>query len=154
MKTVVIGLGNPILSDDGVGIHVARLVKQTVGTREDLVVTELYAGGLCLMDALAGYGHAVIIDAMVTGEVEPGTIRAVPLTGAAATRNLASTHDANLPAALELGRALGLPLPERIDLWGIEASEVEHFGEVLTEAVARAVPLLAGRVICDLAERP
>ena len=56
----------------------------------------------------------------------------------------------NLQTALEMGRMLNIPLPSDIKILGIEAKDVETFGENLTEDVARAVPKVVDMVIRDL----
>ncbi len=176
MKTIIIGLGNPILSDDSVGIKVARKIKERVkdGTVPDLRtgsskalggvvesglspsaninidIIEAYAGGIRLMDELVGYDRAIIIDAAVTGKNGPGTVYSMPLSDLVSTRNIVCAHDMNLAAAIEMGRMLGLRLPSEVSIWGIEAADVETFGEELTEDVAKAVPLAVERVIEEL----
>src|ERR1044072_2640099 len=64
VRTVVVGLGNPILSDDSVGIKVAEQVKRHLSAESGIDVLEAYAGGLRLMEAIAGYDSAIIVDAM------------------------------------------------------------------------------------------
>lgn len=152
-KTIIIGLGNPILSDDSVGVHAARSLNNVQKVREVAEVREVYAGGLRLLDVLAGYERAIIIDAMQTG-AEPGTVRKFSLADLPRTRNLASTHDADLPTALEAGRKLGMELPGEIVVFGIEAADVVNFGEKLTPAVERgmeeAVQMIIGLLETDL----
>lgn len=150
MKTIVIGLGNPILTDDGVGVKAARLLKERLNGANGLngaavEVKELYVGGLALMDALTGYERAILIDAALTGS-EPGTIHELSPSGLPATRNTFSTHDTNLPTALEVGRTLGLSLPEDIKIIAVEAADVETFSEELTEKVEKAVPVVVDRI--------
>jgi hydrogenase maturation protease len=147
MKTVVIGLGNPILSDDGAGVRASRLLREALGGRADIEVKEAYAGGIRLMDELVGYGRAVIVDAMVTGRHRPGTVRRLPPSELGAARNTSSTHDTNLATAIEMGRMLGLELPGEVLLWGIEAGDVETFGEELTGAVERALPVVVEEIL-------
>jgi hydrogenase maturation protease len=148
LKTIIIGLGNPILSDDAVGVRVARELKQRLGSAGEgaVEVIEIYAGGIRLMDAMEGYDRAVIVDAMVTGVEKPGTVRRLSLSNLATTRNTLSVHDMDLPMALEMGRMLGVPLPSEVVIWGIEAKDVENFGEKLTgdveEAVSRTIELI------------
>ena len=149
-NTTIIGLGNPILSDDSVGIKAARQLAEVLKDREDVEVVEVYAGGLRLMDALVGHGRAVIIDAMQTG-APAGTVRRFSISELPKTRNLASSHDVDLPTALETGRTLGLQMPEEITIFGIEAREVEQFGESLSEEVQRALGEVADRV-CRMLE--
>jgi len=151
MSTIVVGLGNPILTDDSVGIKVARSLRGRLPS--DIDVTETYAGGLRLMDILTGYDRAVIIDALVTRDPHPGAIHDLTLEDSEGTRNLACTHDTSLAAALELGRSLGLVLPTNITIVGIEAQDVETFGEECTEAVAKAIPVAAERIVRFILKR-
>ena len=137
MKTIIIGLGNPILSDDSVGVRIARELKERMrsAAQSGAEVIEMYAGGIRLMDAMEGYDRAVIIDSMITGVERPGTLRRLSLSDLVTTRNTLSVHDMDLPTALDMGRMLGMPLPSDVVIWGIEAKDVENFGEELTEEV-------------------
>ncbi len=153
MRTVVIGVGSPTLTDDGVGIRAAQELTGRVGDGVD--VTQVYAGGLRLMEAMAGYDRAVVIDALTSGGRPPGTTVELD-AGAGAdatgtTRNLTSVHDMSLPFALDLGRAAGVRLPGEIHVFGVEAADVTTFGDVLSPPVAAAVPALVERVLSLLA---
>jgi hydrogenase maturation protease len=139
MKILVLGLGNPLVTDDSVGLRVAAELKPRLAHRPDVVVSEDYWGGLRLMERMAGFDRAVVIDAICTG-APPGTIhRLTP--GSIPTQRSASTHDVNLTTALALGRTAGLHLPrdEDILLVGVEAEDILSFGEQCTPAVAAAI---------------
>ncbi len=154
MKTLVIGLGNPLVTDDSVGLRVAAELKTRLADRPDVEVDEDYWGGLRLMERMAGYGRAIVIDAIITG-AEPGTIhRLTP--EAIPTQRSASAHDVNLPTALEFGRQAGLSLPENenILLIGIEVENVLDFGETCTPAVQAAVPNAVREVLQALDAAP
>jgi hydrogenase maturation protease len=140
MKTLLLGLGNPIVSDDSVGLKVSAILKERLAGRADVEVSEDYWGGLRLMERLIGYDRAIVIDAIVTGS-PPGTLhRLTP--GDIGTQRSASAHDVNLATALEFGRRAGVSLPpnERIILLGIEAENILDFGERCTPAVEAAIP--------------
>jgi len=161
MKTVIIGLGNPILSDDSVGIKVSREIRERLrnarpgaSREEDMDIKEVYAGGIRLMDAMNGYDRACIIDAMVTGQSAPGDICRLSPDDLCGTRNMLCTHDTNLNTALDLGRMLRLPLPTDIRIWGIEAADVTTFSESLTDAVSTAVTVAVERILEDLNNAP
>jgi hydrogenase maturation protease len=152
MKTLLLGLGNPIVSDDSVGLKVATLLKERLAGREDVEVSEDYWGGLRLMERLIGYDRAIVIDAICTGSL-PGTLhRLAP--GDIGTQRSASAHDVNLATALEFGRKAGVSLPanERIILVGIEAEEILNFGERCTPAVEAAIPKAVEMVLKILEE--
>lgn len=150
MRAIVIGVGNPLLGDDGVGIRVARELSGKLANHATVTVTELYTGGLRLMEAMVGFDRALVVDAMVTGACPPGTIRSFAPEELGATRNLRCAHDTSLPAALAMGRMLGLSLPEEIRVWGVEATCCEEFGEELTPPVEQAVPVLVRELVRDL----
>jgi hydrogenase maturation protease len=138
--TLVVGLGNPILGDDGVGWRVAERVREAVDD-PDVAVLCLSLGGLSLVEHLAGYRKVMIVDAMTTG-APPGTLHRFA-AGAAeepGAQHTASVHDLSLASALALGRELGLDLPAEIRVVGVEAAPEFEFGETLSEAVARALP--------------
>ncbi len=147
MKTLVLGLGNPIVRDDSIGLRVVAQLRDRLADREGVEVDEDYWGGLRLMERLVGFDRAVVIDAIQTG-AEPGTIHILS-PSAIPTQRSASAHDVNLPTALAFGRQAGLKLPEdeRICLVGIEVVDILTFGDDCTEAVAAALPRAVETVI-------
>ena len=151
MKTLVLGLGNPLVTDDSVGLRIVAELKSRLLDRPDIEVGEDYWGGLRLMERLVGYDRAVVIDAIRTGAA-PGTIHHLT-PDAMPTQRSASAHDVNLPTALAFGRQAGLHLPEdrHILLVGIEAEDILNFGETCTPAVAAAVPTAVAEVLAALA---
>jgi hydrogenase maturation protease len=150
-STVIIGLGNPVLTDDGVGLRIAAELGRRLAGRNGFTTVELHAGGLWLMEAMAGHERAIVIDAMVGGGVA-GDVYRLGLEDLSRARTADCTHDASLPVALELGRAAGLELPGDVRVWAVEAADVETFGERLTPAVERAVPRVVEQVLLDLDE--
>lgn len=138
-KILVLGLGNPLVTDDSVGLRVAARLEPLLADRPDVEVSEDYWGGLRLMERMVGFDRAIVIDAICTGAT-PGTIHHLT-PDAIPTQRSSSSHDVNLPTALALGRAAGLPLPcdEHILLVGIEAEDILSFGEQCTPAVEAAI---------------
>ena len=137
VKTLVLGLGNPLLGDDSVGLEVARRVRERLAGRIDVDVAEEEAGGLRLMELMSGYGRAVVVDAAVTGAV-PGTIRRMG-PDEVPTQRTAVAHGIDLPRALEMGRALGMPMPSEVRVVAIEAERVLEFRLDRTPAVEAAI---------------
>lgn len=155
MRTLVIGLGNPILTDDGVGVLVARAVERSLPAQlaRQVDVTEASVGGLRLMEMMAGYERVVLIDAVVGADAEPGAIQRwtlADLCRVAPSQHLASAHDATLPTALEAGRRLGIPLPDDVVIYAIAAQNVLDFGDQPTRAVEAAVPQATAAVLAEL----
>jgi hydrogenase maturation protease len=151
-KTLLLGLGNPIVSDDSVGLKVSTILKEKLSGRDGVEVSEDYWGGLRLMERLIGYDRAIVIDAICTGS-PPGTLhRLTPAD--IGTQRSASAHDVNLATALEFGRQAGVSLPanERIILVGIEAENVLDFSEHCTPDVEAAIPKAVEMVLEILEE--
>jgi hydrogenase maturation protease len=138
--TLVIGLGNPILGDDGVGWRVAEQVSERLHD-SDVDVICLSLGGLALMEYLAGYRRAIIIDAVSSGAM-PGSLyrKTAREMDGLGVRHTASVHDMSLCSALALGRELGIDVPEEIQVVGVEAEPDFDFGEELSAPVAAAIP--------------
>ncbi len=149
--TVIIGMGNPLLSDDGAGIAVAHAVAERLRHRMDLTVTELHTGGIRLMEAMAGFKRAVVVDAMLSGAA-PGTLQRFEPSSFVTTKNTFSSHDTDFATAYGLGLMAGVALPEQVSFWGIEAREFDLFGEQFTPEVAAALPGAVDRIVAELTE--
>ncbi|HQJ98462.1 MAG TPA: hydrogenase maturation protease [Thermoleophilia bacterium] len=140
-STLVLGMGNPILSDDGVGLEVARRLQE--GPLPDGVdVQQSEVAGLRLLELLKGYDKVVIVDALRTGRAAGDVVRyeARDFRGG---HRYGSAHSIGLETALELGRRMGLPMPDDVTVFAIEAADVETFGEEFSPPVAAA----AGKVV-------
>lgn len=154
MKTLILGLGNPLVTDDSVGLRVAAELKRLLADRPDVEVGEDYWGGLRLMERMIGFDRAIVIDAMVSG-APPGTVRRLTPESIPTQRSV-SAHDVNLPTALALGREAEahLPADDQIVLVGIEAEDILNFGEECTEAVQAAIPRAVQEVLAALDSLP
>lgn len=146
--TVIIGMGNPLLTDDGVGIVVAQAVADRFGSGL-MTVIELHTGGIRLMEAMAGFRRAVIVDAMVSGAT-PGTVVRFDANNFVTTKNSYSSHDTDFATAVTVGKLLGVALPEQISFWGIEVAECGTFSQTLTSEVAAAVPRAVEMITAEL----
>jgi hydrogenase maturation protease len=140
-KTLILGLGNPILTDDGVGIRVVRaLTGRTLPP--GVFCGEASVGGLRLLEIIAGYEQLILIDAICVPEVFPGEICLLQPQDLRTTRHSGSTHDLSFSGALNLGRELGMDIPQdaKIKIVGIYVEDVQTLGEKMTAAVEAAIP--------------
>lgn len=149
MKTLILGLGNPILSDDGVGVWVARALEGRLN-QQQITVVESSMGGLSLLDLLVNFDRAIIIDAIQTNEGKAGQVYRLEPEAFNATRHASTPHDVNFATALELGKRLGLALPQQIIIFAIEVEDVTTFGEECTPKVREAIPVCVEMVIQEL----
>jgi hydrogenase maturation protease len=158
MKTLVVGLGNPILTDDGVGVKVACAVGDALAScdRHDVTVVEASVGGLRLMEMLVGYDRVILIDAIKHPDAKPGTIRRMTLEDLhtlSPTQHSACAHDTSLATALKLGEEIGMSMPKELTIYAIGVENVTYFGEEPTPAVARAIPEVTAAVLAELMRR-
>jgi hydrogenase maturation protease len=168
-RILVVGLGNPILKDDGVGWQVvqqaarrwqtlhstapdhAAHTSDAAGAEAAQVEFDCVAlGGLALMERLVGYERVLLVDAIQTHGGLPGTCYRCTADDLP-TLHANSAHDASLNVALGLGRRLGAYLPEAIDIIAIEVETVTEFGEELSPRVATAAREAAEVVVAELA---
>jgi hydrogenase maturation protease len=151
LNTLVLGMGNTILTDDGVGIHVMRGAAERF-QQKGVVFTQASVGGLRLLDFIGGYDRLIIVDAIQTRGGTPGTIHSLHPSDLQASLHAGSSHDLSLQGVLALGREIGLALPskEALTIIAIEAEDVMTFGEACTPAVAAAIPGAVDMVLAEL----
>jgi len=138
-KTVIIGLGNPILSDDSVGIQIARnlLAKNLPG---NIDIKESGVSGVYLLDLLTGYDKAIIVDSIKTNNGKIGSFYRLSLDDLFSKPTYVTIHKIDLNTALELGREIGLKVPDEIIIFAIEIGDNTTYCEKCSPEVERAIP--------------
>ena len=159
MKILIIGLGNPILGDDGVGWKVVEAVsgqRSAVGDKQPPEFEYLSLGGLSLMERMLGYDRVVLVDSMETGQSPVGSVRVFPLASLSdpMAGHSASAHDTSLMTALRTAEQIGAEIPKQVDVVAIEAQNVYDFSEELSPPVAAAVPFAVEKVLELITEIP
>lgn len=144
---MIVGLGNEIAGDDGVGIHVAHILEDRLRDDPDIDVVALPWAGLSLLDVLRGRARAAIVDCLTSGSHPAGTLVRLDERGIAGSVRLNSFHDISFPTAMALGRRMGWDMPEDVAIWGVEAERVGVFAEGLSPAVAAAVEPLIDELV-------
>jgi hydrogenase maturation protease len=141
LHTRIIGLGNSILTDDGVGIYAAREIRRCLTEigRLDIDIVESEVAGFELMELMAGWKHVILVDSIQFEGLEPGTVVRIEPDDLHTSLRLRSVHDIDLPTALELGRRIGLEMPAKLTIFGIRAQDALTLGESLTEAAERGL---------------
>ncbi|MGB3702232.1 MAG: hydrogenase maturation protease [Anaerolineales bacterium] len=155
MKTLVLGLGNPILTDDGVGVLVAEEVRARLPEDTPIDITEVSVGGLTLMETMIGYDRVILVDAFQRLDgCCPGKVHKMSLEdlrSISPTQHSASPHDTSLVTALEMGHRMGLQLPQDITIFAIEVENVMDFSDRPTPSVAAAIPQVTEAVLDEIA---
>jgi hydrogenase maturation protease len=136
LKTLVIGVGNLLRCDDGVGIHVVNRLNEVASYIDTLDVA---LGGVEILEAMKNRDRVFIVDAIQTGG-EPGTIYRVNLSGGEEPPRITHSHGVDLLTTLRLGDSL-FPgqMPREMILLAVEAEDVTTLSESCTSKVQAAV---------------
>jgi hydrogenase maturation protease len=145
LKNIILGIGNPILSDDGVGLHIAS---ELDGLLDDVDVRTTSMIDLNLLDTLADYDRLFIIDAIEAGGSHIGTVRRLP--PGEGSLHLFSSHGIHLFELLQLGRDLGYRIPEIGGIYGVYIGEGSVFGETLSPELMSKKSDIVREIIEDI----
>jgi len=145
-RTLVLGLGNPLLCDDGVAIYVIREVRTRLNAGPELHFEESSEAGLALMDLLIGYDTVFILDALPVKSGPYGQLLEIPASRWEDMPLASSPHYTGLPSLLQMGQRLGYPMPARVRLFGITVKDPFTVREGLTPEVEQALTHLVDRL--------
>jgi hydrogenase maturation protease len=150
-RTVVIGLGNPLMGDDGLGLVALERLRTEWQVAPEVELVDGGTWGMNLLPVIEDAARVILIDAIHVGAA-PGT--PVRIERARLPRYLAtkiSPHQVDLRDVIALAELRGT-LPEDTVALGLEPERVA-FGEGLSEAVRGRVEGLAARVAQELVDR-
>ena len=148
MKILVLGLGNDLYGDDGVGLEVVRVLEQkrsaaglAPGAAGAVDFVPCALSGLALLEVVVGYDALVIVDTIQRSNPVVGRIQILDLED---VRDFPgpSPHYISVPQTLALGRSLGLKMPQRVKIVAVEAKNLYCLGEGLSEAMRRRLPAI------------
>jgi hydrogenase maturation protease len=149
-STLLLGMGNPILGDDAVGIRVAQQLSRRLGPVSGLSVREeCCTGGLELLEVVEGFDSLIVLDSIKTEGGRPGDWYRFDGGALRETMHLDNVHDANFATAMELGRQMGahVPLDADIHVLAVEISDNLTFSDRLTPELQDAMPELVEEML-------
>jgi hydrogenase maturation protease len=133
-KILIHGIGNEILTDDGIGPKLVKRLKDSF-SRKDIDFETAFLGGLEVLEYIQGYQTVIFIDAIRTREGLPGTVYRLSPEDFNKTIHLSSVHDVSFLTALDFGEKLGLDMPEFVHIIAIEIIEDLIFNDKLTPQI-------------------
>ena len=124
-NTIVIGIGNPLMADEGVGVRVVERLTGKSAAYPGVAFLDAGTSGMVALHAMAGHRKAVFVDCALMGE-SPGTIRRFTPEQAASLKKLPglSLHEGDLFSILELSKRLG-ECPSEVVIFGIQPDRLE-----------------------------
>ncbi|MDP2194749.1 MAG: HyaD/HybD family hydrogenase maturation endopeptidase [Rhodocyclaceae bacterium] len=151
MKVVVLGVGNTILADEGVGVRVVEALEREYTVPAGVTVIDAGTSGMEMLEDLSDLDFLLVVDAIAAGKA-PGEL--VQLRGDAVPvffrRNL-SPHGIGLSDVLASLEFLGAEPKETVIL-GVQPTSLDLSTE-LTPTIAACVPALVAQVVAELTQR-
>ena len=144
MNTLILGIGNPILTDDRIGIKIARKLKEE---KPELEVVETSEAGITLLDLIVGYNKLIIIDSIKTEKGKPGDLYKLELEDLKPAKDFSSSHGIGIATAFELGQRLGYSMPRHTSIYAVEIEDNTTFGEKCTREVKEKIPFITKQII-------
>ena len=151
-KKLVLGIGNEILMDDGVGPRVVETLREKMPIPGvDYRTTTL--GGLHILELIVGFKWVTFIDAIKTKEGVPGTLYEFTPSDFKETLHLNNLHGVNFLSAIEMGKRIGYSIPEAIHIFAIEILEDQVFGEEFTPPLQERFEATINEIHIGIQER-
>ncbi|WP_400208378.1 hydrogenase maturation protease [Candidatus Methanomassiliicoccus intestinalis] len=139
MKTLVLGIGSPIMSDDAIGLRtLAELEKMNL---ENVTLEEACTSGLDLIEIMIGYDRVIIIDAIMNYADKAGTVMVLDSEAFSNSVHGVNAHEANIPSTIALGRKIAPDdFPKDIKFVAVEVNDVFTVNDHMTPEVEAALP--------------
>ncbi|MBN1270953.1 MAG: hydrogenase nickel incorporation protein HypB [Candidatus Aminicenantes bacterium] len=160
MKTLVLGLGNELYGDDGVGLHVVRFLRDEINSLafrpscyQNVFFEECALTGLALLDVIEGYDRLIIVDTIKRSHPKAGKVYHID---GKKLRHIPgpSPHYVSIPQTIDIGREAGLKMPESVEIIAVEAKNIYDLGEGLTEEMQKSIPEIIETIKKTLQKNP
>lgn len=150
---LILGLGNLLMGDEGIGVHAVRALEKEP-LPPGVTLLDGGTGGFHLLEVFDQHRHLILIDATLD-DGEPGTVSVLRPKFASDFPRSLSAHDIGLRDLVESAVLLG-PLPT-IDLITVSIAKIQPMTMEMTKAVAHSIPrvtqtaraLLRDRLVAD-----
>ena len=142
---MILGLGNPILGDDGIGCAVAEFIGNRLGTGSGVTILSTSVSLIRLVDEISGHHRLILIDSITTGQAEPGVLMEIEFRKRSSSP--ISAHHFSIEQLQDIGNALGLSMPEYVKIYGIEIIRPEVYEDSLSPALEDLLPEFAEEII-------
>ena len=148
MKTVVLGIGNLIMQDEGVGVRVVEALERDHTMPDGVTLIDGGTSAMEMLDELSDLDHLIVVDAINAGK-PPGTLLRIEGEDVPVFfRTRLSPHQIGLPDVMASLEFLGAQ-PKKMVILGVQPQTME-LGMELTPVVAAQVPALVKQVLAEI----
>ncbi len=148
-RILVMGVGNPLMRDEGAGPRTVEILMAGFDFPDNVEVVDCGTMGYTILDVIRGADHLIVVDALRTDDLEPGTVVRLEPDDFAASQVMHSLHDVRLPEVLQAASLIGSS-PQTIAI-GIQIEEIREWVLELSEPVSAALPIAVAAVLEELA---
>jgi hydrogenase maturation protease len=131
---LILGLGNDILMDDGIGPKIVMELKKSLNYPKIAYETAA-VGGMELIEIIRDFKHVIIIDAIKTQNGLPGSVYYLTPSSFKETSHISNLHDISFLTALQLAEKVGIFITSKIDIIAVEIIEDRVFGNEFSEVL-------------------
>lgn len=143
---MILGLGNDLLGDDGIGLLAARALNAE--RWDGVTLAESSLSGLYLLDLVEGFDDLIVMDSVIGDS--PGAVVRLSLRDMG-PKPVPSAHYAGLAEALEVARRAGVQMPHRVAVIAVQIRNAQTVGADVDPDVRRAIPEVV-LTVSELAE--
>src|SRR5271157_5732080 len=144
-KILILGMGNDILTDDGIGIKITKVLEKKFPF-PNIIYDTLSLGGLEIIEYIRDFKMVILIDAIKTLNGIPGTVYQFVPEDFKETSHLSNIHDISFLTSLKLAKKLDIPTPEKVHIIAIEIVEDMVFSNDFTPQVQARYPEILEKI--------
>jgi hydrogenase maturation protease len=130
-EILILGIGNDILTDDGIGPKIVKQLSQEIND-DRIYFDNVCLGGLEILEYIRGYKYVYFIDAIKSSEGKIGDVYFLQTSDFKETSHLSNLHDVSFLTALKMGEELNFDIPLSIRIAAVEILEDMEFNIELT----------------------
>lgn len=153
-ETLILGLGNPILSDDSIGLRVVDKIEELLSSVNNVDFYKATSSGIALLDIISGYKRLILIDVIKIDESEVGKLSKHDVSNFKDSIHLSSPHQLNFPTVIEFAKKIGIPIPDVIDIFTIKVEDIYTISEECSTTIKKKIPKIAKEIIKQSGLKP
>lgn len=141
-KILILGIGNTICGDDGVGIIAVRFLKESLdkAINKTVDIKEMQEADINILELLEGYKKLIIVDSICTKKAKAGTIHKLSPVTCKEKKQPYSSHQMGFNRIMDMAKTFKMDVPEEIVIYAIEIKKASFFKNGLSLIARKSIP--------------